>query len=417
MTPIRQIERRLFPCPEVDTGNLPVKNDLKMYKPIGIFRFGEYNTEEVPFYLFIREFNQENYFDLYFDDSEMRRIVLMHGFQLNDEDEEYFLKMIHHGYWPDGDNSSRIFRYVQVNFPQWSVSSSEDIGIFLEHLYFANHRCGARETLYKAGLSNTAWNLDKLYHYNVMGTTPEKIIDCGVPMKMLRILDGFGSYKLFSLESIERCKKVYHQHSGLIKRNLSRGQWQYLEELLPGGLFENRKFSRALFNRLICVTQNVMGALNNYKQYLELSEKYVFLKDKKIPEYRGVLHVLSWLDEDYLEYPEDNYNEFIAERKKEREYEYVGDKYMVILPANEFSFRVEAMCQGNCVMSYVMEHAEHDTTILFLRKKSEPDMPFVTMEVEGKKVVQAQARFNADVSEEVQEFIDEYEQRLQSALP
>jgi hypothetical protein len=60
------------------------------------------------------------------------------------------------------------------------------------------------------------------------------------------------------------------------------------------------------------------------------------------------------------------------------------------------------------------KHADGDTTILFLRKNDKLFFPYVTVRVEQNKVVEAKATFNIEVSDEVAEFLEEYEQWLQT---
>ena len=47
---------------------------------------------------------------------------------------------------------------VRRNFPEWHYAEydKDEIGNALSHLYFASHRSGIREILYKAGLNNLA---------------------------------------------------------------------------------------------------------------------------------------------------------------------------------------------------------------------------------------------------------------------
>ena len=63
-------------------------------------------------------------------------------------------------------------------------------------MYFASHPSGAREILYKAELANIAYHLHQLPTYNIIGSTPEKIIGNKLPLKLLRILNQWGVYRL-----------------------------------------------------------------------------------------------------------------------------------------------------------------------------------------------------------------------------
>ena len=80
-----------------------------------------------------------------------------------------------------------IIRY----FPQWNFHEYEacDIGEALEHIYYASHRSGPREILYKAGLNNIAHNLHEFESYNVIGTTPGEILGHDIPVRLLQIMN------------------------------------------------------------------------------------------------------------------------------------------------------------------------------------------------------------------------------------
>ena len=62
--------------------------------------------------------------------------------------------------------------------------------------------------------------------------------------------------------------------------------------------------------------------------------------------------------------------------------EYDDDNYLIRLPKDEDEICKEGMSLHHCVGGYAHEHSIGSTTIMFLRKKSEPDKPFYTIEVE-----------------------------------
>ena len=62
--------------------------------------------------------------------------------------------------------------------------------------------------------------------------------------------------------------------------------------------------------------------------------------------------------------------------------EYDDDNYLIRLPKDEDEICKEGMSLHHCVGGYANEHSIGSTTIMFLRKKSEPDKPFYTIEVE-----------------------------------
>ena len=139
-------------------------------------------------------------------------------------------------------------------FPQWNFREYEvcDIGEALEHIYYASHNSGPKEVLYKAGLSNIAYNLHEFESYNAIGTTPGEIIGHDIPMRLLRIMNQPNLTPYFyDEESIIHSIKVYSCFSEYIgNRYLSLGQWTYLEALFTQRKLDKGDFSYKIFNNL-----------------------------------------------------------------------------------------------------------------------------------------------------------------------
>jgi len=79
----------------------------------------------------------------------------------------------------------------------------------------------------------------------------------------------------------------------------------------------------------------------------------------------------------------------MAKIDKEREkFNYEEEDFLIRLPANLAEIVNEGSALRHCVGGYTGTHASGETTILFLRKVSEPDKPFYTIEVRGPSVIQ-----------------------------
>lgn len=84
-----------------------------------------------------------------------------------------------------------LYRAVNKYFPGWQYReySQNDLAKALCHLYFASHRSGVREILYKSQLANIAYNIELIPGYNIIGTSPTTILDFGLPLKILKMFD------------------------------------------------------------------------------------------------------------------------------------------------------------------------------------------------------------------------------------
>ena len=115
-----------------------------------------------------------------------------------------------------------------------------------------------------------------------------------------------------------------------------------------------------------------------------------------------------------------------AERRKaeqarreelELRYGYARDGLVIRAPADAEEIRAEGQALRHCVGGYAERHAEGKCTILFLRREKQPDKPFLTIEMNGAKLVQihgyrneglytSQGRFAPDPREVYREFLD-----------
>lgn len=101
-----------------------------------------------------------------------------------------------------------LYRAVNKYFPGWQYReySQNDLAKALCHLYFASHRSGVREILYKSQLANIAYNIELIPGYNIIGTSPTTILDFGLPLKILKTFDQSTLiYKLYSETTINIC--------------------------------------------------------------------------------------------------------------------------------------------------------------------------------------------------------------------
>lgn len=71
----------------------------------------------------------------------------------------------------------------------------------------------------------------------------------------------------------------------------------------------------------------------------------------------------------------------------------------------------ESAMMHHCVKTYDERVANKETEIFFIRKIAEKDKPLATLELEGNKVIQCRAKFNARPEKAVQQFVDEWSER------
>ena len=87
---------------------------------------------------------------------------------------------------------------------------------------------------------------------------------------------------------------------------------------------------------------------------------------------------------------------------------YFGD-YLIRPAASPEELHGESAALHHCVRTYVDSVSEGRTSILFIRKKDDPDKPLYTLELDkNKKVVQCRGDHNCSYPGEVQELIDHW---------
>lgn len=88
------------------------------------------------------------------------------------------------------------------------------------------------------------------------------------------------------------------------------------------------------------------------------------------------------------------------------------DEDFVIMPAQSYEDLInESKALNHCVRTYAESVAEGNTGIMLLRKADDVKTPFVTIELRGKKVLQARAEHNKVPPVDAQQFISKWEKQ------
>ena len=87
---------------------------------------------------------------------------------------------------------------------------------------------------------------------------------------------------------------------------------------------------------------------------------------------------------------------------------------MIILPKSGDEIKEEGRVLHHCVGTYVERVAKGETMILFVRKESEPNVPYFTLEYRDGKVIQCRGKNNCSMTKEVKAFVKAFERKMQS---
>lgn len=93
---------------------------------------------------------------------------------------------------------------------------------------------------------------------------------------------------------------------------------------------------------------------------------------------------------------------------KEKQYAYERDNIKIVIPKTTRDIGHEGYKLRHCVAQYMQDVVADKKTILFVRNINEPDVPFFTMEIIGKKITQCKGYRNCPRPKEVESFLKSF---------
>lgn len=103
------------------------------------------------------------------------------------------------------------------------------------------------------------------------------------------------------------------------------------------------------------------------------------------------------------------FDERIGEMAKKYKKYCFEHKNIFIRPAESSKELIEeGQALHHCVANYSKRYAEDKTIILVIRKISEGNKPYCTMEISNNEIIQVRANYNKDPDQEAKEFIEEF---------
>lgn len=94
--------------------------------------------------------------------------------------------------------------------------------------------------------------------------------------------------------------------------------------------------------------------------------------------------------------------------RKYEKYIYFNDNYLICPCRNSGELIAESKVLNHCVQHYIDRVADNKTEILFIRKKEEPNRPYVTLELCKKEIVQCHGKDNNIPDSYVKKFVKEW---------
>lgn len=250
---------------------------------------------------------------------------------------------------------------------------------------------------------------------NVDGRTYKRLVMIGDPsVEDYRVLKEFSFLNERNLKRIKNVPKVAIRIQK-IKRAMSMD-----------GMTHTKFISY--------VEKNCLNDIDLYLDYLDFciflgypaTSEYLYPKDlkamhSKFAEEKAVIMEQKRREE--LERKSREMALLTAKMEKEARYHMEDDSYVIVLPKDYESLRMESQVLNHCVKTYIDDINKGQTMIFFIRKREEVEKPFFTLEInKDLNLVQCRTRHNKKAVEfdrekgtHVQNFAESFRRQLVNA--
>lgn len=144
-------------------------------------------------------------------------------------------------------------------------------------------------------------------------------------------------------------------------------------------------------------------AIDTWRDYLSMFEEYYgYRPKKKEDKYPDSLKKAHDLLSMYILRQKENSEDqsFSSMNEKWKKLNYADEKFCISMPLSSADLNLESKELGHCVHSYSSYIRNEHCVILFLRRVSEPDKPFFTMEFDcHDRLVQIRGKANREITD------------------
>ena len=154
--------------------------------------------------------------------------------------------------------------------------------------------------------------------------------------------------------------------------------------------------------------------LPEYNDYLRMAEGMGYPMDRKDVLFpKDFTEAHNILQSQYKRVKSEIVNKGIkAMADKLMKYQYESGGFVIVPARSNEELIAESEALNHCVRTYAEKVAKGETGIMFVRKQSDPDEPFVTLELKGRKVIQVRAKNNSIPIPKVCDVVRDWEKRF-----
>lgn len=151
--------------------------------------------------------------------------------------------------------------------------------------------------------------------------------------------------------------------------------------------------------------------IGDYIDYLDMMQKITYQSLRAIPmfptSFKEAHDEAVLLTQSIISPMENGIFAELSKNWVDLEYENENGEYAIIRPQKEEDIISESLALNHCVNNYIPQIINQERIIMFIRKKSNKNKPFVTMEIVGNEITQARKNSNLDAPEVV-DFLSAY---------
>lgn len=283
------------------------------------------------------------------------------------------------------------------------------------------------EFLWKAGYRNIVHNrifgMDR-ENRNAIRWERKKLRDCfKFPLRILKLMPP-EEWKLDDVQRANYLWKNYGERITDAEMRMalqSRTDVQNLTGAMPyAGIGKILKYIQKQTEKRKeekgHTTYTLEGIIRAYRDYLRECEQLHFdLHDREIlfPKDLVVAHDRT-MEQVEFEKNKADQEKFQKAVEKLEKFAWSEGEFFIRPAREQMELTAEGKALHHCVGGYIRDMAEGETAIFFLRKVSEPDKPFYTLELQKKRVIQCRTEHNAsyDRNPDVKNFVDMWMEKV-----
>jgi hypothetical protein len=204
--------------------------------------------------------------------------------------------------------------------------------------------------------------------------------------------------------SIEEVTKIASEYSSYYEDFIKISQYNSVRKILKylSGQFKN--FNGTNKDKHYCRPDSVLIRLRDYiadckKLEMDITNEHVLFPKDLYTAHQNTIKQIKLKEDKQL-------NVAISKRLKALSKYIFENNGLIIRPAQDsLELLEEGKALSHCVGGYAAMYAKGETDILLIRKASEPDKPYYTVEVKKDIIIQVHGKNNRSADKDVAEFI------------